>query len=251
MLDFPASPTLNQQFSSGTSTWQWDGTAWNVVPQMTPAVASDTPPLNPAIGQGWWRGTNGKYYLWLDDGNSKQWVEIGNAGATPGAWETVFSGPFSSATGTFAVPNLAPFRRIRFGGDITTSTLGGLNWRVSTDNGATWVGGASDYYTILMSAYAGNYGVAAGTTLANSAVIGGSLDAGSNAWFSGELESFNTPSKGVPGFTRFGGLNGGVVYYRNQTHTTAQVIAANALMILMTNVSTITGFPLTVEGVRG
>lgn len=81
MLDFPATPTLNQQFSSGTSTWAWDGTAWNVVPQMTPAVASDTPPLNPAIGQGWWRGTNGKYYLWLDDGNSKQWVEVANGGA--------------------------------------------------------------------------------------------------------------------------------------------------------------------------
>ena len=30
-LDFPNSPTLNQTFTSGTKTWQWDGTSWNVV----------------------------------------------------------------------------------------------------------------------------------------------------------------------------------------------------------------------------
>lgn len=80
-IDFPNTPTVGQQYAGGGSTWQWDGVAWNIVPQMTPAVASDTPPANPAIGQGWWRGTNGKYYLWLDDGNSKQWVEV--AGGPP------------------------------------------------------------------------------------------------------------------------------------------------------------------------
>src|SRR5215475_13283055 len=28
MLDFPNSPTNGQQFSSGGSTWQWDGAKW-------------------------------------------------------------------------------------------------------------------------------------------------------------------------------------------------------------------------------
>lgn len=30
-LDFPNSPTLNQTYTSGTKTWEWDGTSWNVV----------------------------------------------------------------------------------------------------------------------------------------------------------------------------------------------------------------------------
>ena len=29
-LNFPASPELNDTFTDGTTTWQWDGTAWNV-----------------------------------------------------------------------------------------------------------------------------------------------------------------------------------------------------------------------------
>lgn len=30
-LGFPASPTLNQQFTIGTKTFIWDGTVWNAV----------------------------------------------------------------------------------------------------------------------------------------------------------------------------------------------------------------------------
>lgn len=29
-LSFPSNPTLNQEYTSGTTTWTWDGTAWNV-----------------------------------------------------------------------------------------------------------------------------------------------------------------------------------------------------------------------------
>lgn len=28
MIDFPDSPTLNQVFTAGAKTWQWDGTKW-------------------------------------------------------------------------------------------------------------------------------------------------------------------------------------------------------------------------------
>jgi plastocyanin len=30
-LNFPASPSLSDTFTDGTTTWQWDGTAWNIV----------------------------------------------------------------------------------------------------------------------------------------------------------------------------------------------------------------------------
>lgn len=29
-LSFPSNPTLNQEYTSGNTTWKWDGTAWNV-----------------------------------------------------------------------------------------------------------------------------------------------------------------------------------------------------------------------------
>lgn len=29
-IDFPSSPTLNQQFTSGGTTWIWNGTSWNL-----------------------------------------------------------------------------------------------------------------------------------------------------------------------------------------------------------------------------
>ena len=32
-IDFPASPTLNQTFASGSTTWRWNGSSWVAVPQ--------------------------------------------------------------------------------------------------------------------------------------------------------------------------------------------------------------------------
>lgn len=29
-IDFPASPTTNQEFTSGNTTWKYDGTKWNL-----------------------------------------------------------------------------------------------------------------------------------------------------------------------------------------------------------------------------
>lgn len=35
-ITFPSSPTTGQTFSSGSSLWNWDGTAWRVVRQISP-----------------------------------------------------------------------------------------------------------------------------------------------------------------------------------------------------------------------
>jgi plastocyanin len=35
-LNFPASPTTGDFYTAGGSTWQWDGTAWNIVSSSTP-----------------------------------------------------------------------------------------------------------------------------------------------------------------------------------------------------------------------
>jgi hypothetical protein len=30
-LNFPDSPSLNQTYTSGSNSWQWDGTVWNAI----------------------------------------------------------------------------------------------------------------------------------------------------------------------------------------------------------------------------
>ncbi len=38
-------------------------------------TVSATPPDSPAEGEGWWDTSNGKAYVWYNDGSSFQWVE--------------------------------------------------------------------------------------------------------------------------------------------------------------------------------
>lgn len=42
-IDFPNSPTVNQTFTSGSTTWVWDGTAWNL--QTTTTASNDSMPV--------------------------------------------------------------------------------------------------------------------------------------------------------------------------------------------------------------
>lgn len=51
-IDFPNSPTLNQEFTVDTKTWKWDGTVWNLVAAGLPG------PIGPA-GTNGTNGTNG------------------------------------------------------------------------------------------------------------------------------------------------------------------------------------------------
>ena len=81
-IDFPDSPTTNQTFTSGNNTWQWDGTAWNIVTASTPLnyVISDTAPSSPIEGSTWFDSSSSKMYIYYDS----QWLETttGIAGAT-------------------------------------------------------------------------------------------------------------------------------------------------------------------------
>jgi len=35
-IDFPNSPTLNQEFTVGVTTWKWDGLKWIIKPSLGP-----------------------------------------------------------------------------------------------------------------------------------------------------------------------------------------------------------------------
>lgn len=40
------------------------------------APISTTPPDNPYVGQKWWNSEDGRQYVYYDDGDSRQWVEV-------------------------------------------------------------------------------------------------------------------------------------------------------------------------------
>jgi hypothetical protein len=45
---------------------------------------ADTAPANPRSGNLWWDSVNALLYLWYDDGNSQQWVNVNNTGGIVG-----------------------------------------------------------------------------------------------------------------------------------------------------------------------
>lgn len=49
-IDFPNSPTVNDEFTSGSTTWRWDGNVWKVVRDFAPTGA--TGPTGPTGAQG-------------------------------------------------------------------------------------------------------------------------------------------------------------------------------------------------------
>jgi hypothetical protein len=109
-INFPDSPTLNQQFTSGGTTWIWDGTKWNLYlganivttadlssilssyavntsPTITgqPSIAgyqkeilySSTPPLNPYDKQIYANSLDNSIYIYNQQMLS--WISIGGS----------------------------------------------------------------------------------------------------------------------------------------------------------------------------
>jgi hypothetical protein len=77
-FDFPASPSTGTLYQpSGGPTYRYDGTVWSVIgAQFQGAMPSDAPPSNPVPGQLWWESDTGALFIYYDDGNSRQWVQI-------------------------------------------------------------------------------------------------------------------------------------------------------------------------------
>jgi hypothetical protein len=81
MFDFPSSPTLGQTYVSAGVTYVWNGYAWDNL-SASAVATQDTPPPAPRLdGQLWWESDSGDLYIWYDDGNSQQWVQVNGGGA--------------------------------------------------------------------------------------------------------------------------------------------------------------------------
>lgn len=76
-IDFPNSPSVNDQYTVGDRTWTWNGTYWQTSTSMSTFTASDSEPVDSDAGDIWFDSTIGKTFVNYD-GN---WVEIGAAGS--------------------------------------------------------------------------------------------------------------------------------------------------------------------------
>jgi hypothetical protein len=49
-IDFPNSPSVNDEFTSGSTTWRWDGTVWKVIRDFAPTGATGATGLTGSTG---------------------------------------------------------------------------------------------------------------------------------------------------------------------------------------------------------
>ena len=78
-IDFPDSPSVDQQYTVGDRTWTWNGDYWALTLTSSTFTASDDPPSGASAGDIWFESDTGKSFVYYDS----FWVEIaGRAGST-------------------------------------------------------------------------------------------------------------------------------------------------------------------------
>jgi len=184
-FDFPASPAEGQTFAApGGPTYVFNSPVWRAVGQGQIAIISDTPPPSPANGALWYESDSGVLYIWYNDGNSSQWVQVGGiqAGAPPppaadnaeyvmcnGAWR-LSKQSFDLAGKTLQdmpVPNWGP-SKARFGVFTFFAVAALAQLRISVD-GTTFPAATGDYF---VGGFYINSNAATVNNIANTAVSG-------------------------------------------------------------------------------
>lgn len=82
-FNFPASPTTGDTYAPGAGlpTYRWDGEKWRTlvaVAATASALISDAAPGAPVDGMLWWESDTGNLFIRYNDGDSTQWVLVGN-----------------------------------------------------------------------------------------------------------------------------------------------------------------------------
>ena len=165
-IDFPNSPTVNQTFTSGSTTWVWDGTAWNL--QTTTTASNDSMPVGSIM---WFAGSTAP----------TGWILANGAVYPNGTYPNLYAAIGNTYGGTvgtsFAVPSVASTTGayyIRFTTAVgVTSTLSLLSapvgsmvqWPVTSSYPTGWIrcDGASystttynDLFTLIQYTYGGS-----------------------------------------------------------------------------------------------
>ena len=98
-LDFPASPSNGQIFSSGGISWTFDGDKWKVSSSgIEPVFISSSTPTGVA-GQIYWDSDESTAYIYYDDGNTAQWVPLTSTAPVSFDTSAIVSGTLPVARG--------------------------------------------------------------------------------------------------------------------------------------------------------
>lgn len=75
-INFPNTPFAGQEFEIGGVTYIYNGHAWDSKTEVPQVITSEIPPADPKVGHMWYKTSTGVLYIWYDDGNSIQWVQV-------------------------------------------------------------------------------------------------------------------------------------------------------------------------------
>ena len=157
-LNFPSSPSLNDEYTFGGSTYTWNGSVWGV---KAAAVAdgvhmSDTAPANPNAGDMWWRTNDGRLYIYYEDIDGAQWVEANSALTPTGAVTVSSTAPTSPNVGDLWYDDTDTHRMYIYYSDGTSSywtdtnpdtrpqqLVGKFGARIVDNKGTTIAGGTN------------------------------------------------------------------------------------------------------------
>ena len=173
VMDFPSSPTNGQTY--GQYTFDSSKGAWRVSANTASAVVtSATAPSSPVAGNLWYNTTDGSTYVYFNDGDTSQWVELRSEVATSQVGlvpivptsVTVSSGTASVATdGTVTFSGASgisidgvfgtSFRNYRMMSDVTSVNNAIYLWQGRV--GSTTTTSANYYYNELYAS-AGSVG---------------------------------------------------------------------------------------------
>jgi hypothetical protein len=199
-IDFPNSPTLNQEFTANGRTWIWNGTVWaNKVSNTSVSRynVSDTAPTSPANGDVWFNSTNARTYVYYDS----FWVESNPALDGKSGVNAVASPITNSGTQSAAVLGL-DYNSLQYGQNAVIN--GGFDiWQRGTaitpptaltylaDRWATWPGVTSWTFSRISSGltgipYAARIQRNAGTTALTPWSFSTSLETNDSIQFAGK-----------------------------------------------------------------
>ena len=78
-INFPDSPSLNDEFTVGDRVWFWNGTVWKAketaILETGKYIVSETAPANPEEGDAWFDSVNTREFIYYDG----YWVETSAA----------------------------------------------------------------------------------------------------------------------------------------------------------------------------
>jgi hypothetical protein len=88
-IDFPSTPALNEIYTFGGRSWQWNGVAWDLYIPSSGGGSSGgnnftygiTAAAGSTQGDRWMASDTGIEYVYVNDGNSQQWIQPTNVGA--------------------------------------------------------------------------------------------------------------------------------------------------------------------------